>query len=184
MREPQSASNVPLARRGSPRVRATMPLFVERGHSRGVSYLGEKRCPDRLDFGDVSSLDERVELVGLEQSNRSQPIDLLHKFSLAQAPCCYPQVGHASQPARYRGEAMRKEMDCSGRVFDPYSDLDVVIGEDERRVRRCKLCGGHCECGCVVETQECCRDSDREEMWFVVGLSKPKAKIFSRIGEN
>jgi len=49
-----------------------MPLLVGRGHFRGVSYLGEKRCPDRLDFGDVSSLDERSELVGLEAITVSQ----------------------------------------------------------------------------------------------------------------
>lgn len=100
------------------------------------SYLGEQRGPDGLDVGDLSSLDQGLELVGLYREN----------------PVSAALVVFGAVPGlRARGTARRggffRRNPCAANSGCAYSDLNTVIGEDERRVRRSQLGGRHCECG-------------------------------------
>lgn len=72
-----------------------------------MTDLGEERSPDGFDIGDTSSLDQRVELIGLEE-----PFTLALVFS--QWPCT------VSDCAIWKAS---------------YSDIEAIIGEDERGVR-------------------------------------------------
>lgn len=51
--------------------------------------------------------------------------------------------------------------------FCAYGNLDVVIGEDERRVGRCQLCGRHCDDVCDLSRAKVLR---LERGLFVVGM--------------
>lgn len=90
-----------------------------------IAYLGEKRSPDRLDIDNVGSLDEGGDLVGL--------------FPELAVSMLFPHCAQSESASSLVSRA------CVEFRWLSYGDLEAIVGEDERRVRRCQLSGRHLE---------------------------------------
>lgn len=89
------------------------------------SYLGEDGGPDGLNL-DVGGLDQSLELVGL-------------RVGRAQWSANHVEAQNA------RCDAGRRKRQIVGGGGKTYSDINAIVGEDQRRVGRSELGSRHCD---------------------------------------